>query len=177
MSLLLTSQSRWLILIATCCSLASHCFQHVWWGALSVSHHKRSYKNHFSRLGAKGSPITTFNPLKLRDIFIQTRILLLSLSGSWWRATKTSRIKVYQQCLEEWTEWGAQEGASNNTNSALKLAELLVHLFRVALAWYTIGICHSGISAFWNNIITIRLQMILLSLTSCIAFFAASCYL
>ena len=30
----------------------------------------------------------------------------------------------------------------------MKLADFLVHLFRVGLAWYTIGIYHSAVSAF-----------------------------
>ena len=36
----------------------------------------------------------------------------------------------------------------NNVISAPKLADFLVHLFGVGLAWHTGGIYHSAISAF-----------------------------
>ena len=36
----------------------------------------------------------------------------------------------------------------NNAISAPKLANSLVHIFQVGLAWHTIGIYHSAISAF-----------------------------
>ena len=39
-------------------------------------------------------------------------------------------------------------GVVNNALSALKLADFLVHLFRVGLAWHMIGIYCSAISAF-----------------------------
>ena len=62
--------------------------------------------------------------------------------------TQVFTSKVYQQCGKEWTGWCAQQGVPNNAISAPKLANFLVHLFQVGLAWHTIGIYHSAISAF-----------------------------
>ena len=56
-------------------------------------------------------------------------------------------MKVYQQCWKELADWCAQQGVSNNAISASKLADLLVHLLRVGLAWHIIGIYCSAISA------------------------------
>ena len=44
--------------------------------------------------------------------------------------------------------WCVQQGVPHNAISAPKLANFLVHLFQVGLAWHTIGIYHSAISAF-----------------------------
>ena len=63
-------------------------------------------------------------------------------------ATQTSTPKVYQQCWKEWASWCAQQGLPNNAISASKLAIFLLHLFQVGLAWHTIGIYRSPISAF-----------------------------
>ena len=59
-----------------------------------------------------------------------------------------SMSKVYQQCWKEWASWCAQQGSPNNAITDLKLAIFLLHLFQVGLAWHTIGIYHSAISAF-----------------------------
>ena len=59
-----------------------------------------------------------------------------------------STSKVYLQCWKECVGWCAQEGVPNNAISAPKLADILVHLFRVGLAWHTVGIYHSAMSAF-----------------------------
>ena len=48
----------------------------------------------------------------------------------------------------EWVGWYAEEGVLNNAISAPKLADFLVHLFRVDLAWCMIGIYYSAICAF-----------------------------
>ena len=61
-------------------------------------------------------------------------------------ATQTSMSRVYQQCW--WASWCAQQGLPNNAISAPKLANFLLHLFQVGLAWCTIGIYHPAISAF-----------------------------
>ena len=45
---------------------------------------------------------------------------------------------------EEWAGWCAQQGLPNNAISAPKLANFLLHLFQVGLAWHTIGIYHSA---------------------------------
>ena len=55
---------------------------------------------------------------------------------------------VYQQCWKEWASWCAQQGLPHNAIFVPKLANFLLHLFQVGLAWYTIGIYHSAISAF-----------------------------
>ena len=60
----------------------------------------------------------------------------------------------------EWASWFAQEGIPNNAISAPTLADFLVHLFKVYMAWHTIGIYYSAISAFLNVIIITRLQII-----------------
>ena len=59
-----------------------------------------------------------------------------------------STSRVYQQCWKEWAGWCARQGLPNNAISAPKLANFLLHLFQVGLAWHTIGIYHSAISAF-----------------------------
>ena len=58
-----------------------------------------------------------------------------------------STSKVYQQCWKEWAGWPAQQGLPNKAISAPKLTNFLLHLFQVDLAWHTIGIYHSAISA------------------------------
>ena len=63
-------------------------------------------------------------------------------------ATQTPTSRVYQQCWKEWANWCAQQGLPNDAISASKLANFLLHLFQVGLAWHTIGIYHSAISAF-----------------------------
>ena len=64
-------------------------------------------------------------------------------------ATQASVIKVYQQCLKEWAVWCAGECVINSAISTPKLANFLVHLFRVGLTWHTIGIYHSVFSVFF----------------------------
>ena len=58
-----------------------------------------------------------------------------------------STSRVYQQCWKEWASWCAQQDLQSNTISAPKLAIFLLYLFQVGLAWHTIGIYHSAISA------------------------------
>ena len=91
-----------------------------------VPHHKRSHLGCFSRPGAQGSAISV-------------------------GANQMSTSKVYQQCWEEWVGWCAQQGLPNNAISAPKLANFLLHLFQVGLAWHTIGIYDSAISAFLES--------------------------
>ena len=77
----------------------------------------------------------------------QTGFIFLSLSGSG-GATWATMSEVYQQCWKEWASWCAWQDVLNNAISAPKLANFLVHLFQVGLAWNTIGIYCSGISTF-----------------------------
>ena len=58
---------------------------------------------------------------------------------------------VCQQYWKAWAGWYAQEGVQNNAISALKLANFLLHLFQVGLAWHTIGIYRSAISGFLEH--------------------------
>ena len=69
-------------------------------------------------------------------------------------------MKVYRQCLKEWAGWFAQEGVPNSAVAVLILADYLVYLFRVGLAWHTVGIYHTAISTFWNLIIATMLPII-----------------
>ena len=55
---------------------------------------------------------------------------------------------VYQQYWKEWAGWCAPQGLPNNAIPFPKLANFLLHLFQVGLAWRTIGIYRSAISAF-----------------------------
>ena len=77
----------------------------------------------------------------------QTGVLFLSLSGSV-RGNSNVYIKVYQQCWKEWASWCTQRGLPNTAISAPKLANVLLHLFQVGLAWHTICIYCSATSAF-----------------------------
>ena len=65
-------------------------------------------------------------------------------------ATQTSTSRVYQQCWKEWAGWCAWQGLPNNAISAPKLANFFLYLLQVGLAWHTIGISCSAISAFWS---------------------------
>ena len=78
----------------------------------------------------------------------QTGVLFFSLSGGG-GVTQISTSKVYQQCWKEWASWCAQQGLPYSAIAAPKLANCLLHLFQVGLAWHTIGIYHSAISAFF----------------------------
>ena len=74
-------------------------------------------------------------------------VLFFSLSGGGW-GNLNIYIKGYQQCWKEWAGWCAQQSLPNNAISAPKLANFLLHLFQVGLAWHTIGIYCCVISAF-----------------------------
>ena len=69
------------------------------------------------------------------------------MAGTTW----ASKSKVYQQCSKEWACWYAQQGVPNSAISAPILANLLVHLSWVGLAWHTVGIYHSVISSFLES--------------------------
>ena len=62
--------------------------------------------------------------------------------------TQMSTLRVYQQCWKEWASWCVRKDLPNDAISASKLANILFHSFQVGLAWHTIGIYHSAISAF-----------------------------
>ena len=49
---------------------------------------------------------------------------------------------------KQWAGWCVQEGVPNNAISAPKWTDFLEDLFRVGLAWCTVCIYHSAISAF-----------------------------
>ena len=120
----------------------------------------------FSRPGTQGSAMCAFNPLAAQQCVLCgqrfSSLVCQVVAG----ATQTSMSKVYQQCWKEWASWCAQQGLPNNAISASKLANFLLHLFQVALAWHTIGIYHSVISAFWSLLSFTRLLIILSSQTN-----------
>ena len=49
--------------------------------------------------------------------------------------TRAPKTKVYLQCWKEKAGWCAQEGVQNNAISVPKLADFVLHLFRVGLIW------------------------------------------
>ena len=110
-------------------SLASHSSQHAGRCSSMVSHCKRSHHGCLGRPGTQGSAVSAFNPLATQQCVL-------------------CRQGFYQQCWREWAGWCAQQGLPNNAISAPKLANFLLHLFQVGLAWHTIGIYRSAISAF-----------------------------
>ena len=59
-----------------------------------------------------------------------------------------STSRIYQQCWKEWACWCAQQDLPTNAISAPKLANFLLPLIQVGLAWHTIGVYNSPISAF-----------------------------
>ena len=77
-------------------------------------------------------------------------------------ATQTSTSRVYQQCWKEWAGWCAWQGLPNIAISAPNLANFFLYLFQVGLAWVTIGISCSAISAFWS-LLTFTGHIIILS--------------
>ena len=92
--------------------------------------------------------ICTFNPLAAQQHVLCRQGFSSSVCQAGVRATQTSMPKVYQQCWKEWAAWCAQQGLQNDAISAPTLANFLLHLFQVGLAWHTIGIYCSTISAF-----------------------------
>ena len=62
-------------------------------------------------------------------------------------AAQASMSKVYQQCWKEWAGWCTQKDEPINAISAPKLANFWCIYFRLAMAWHTIGIYQSAISA------------------------------
>ena len=96
----------------------------------------KSHHGYLAGPGVQRSAIAAFNPLAAQRSVVQTEVLFHSLLGS---GRGDSRIydKSYQQCQREWAGCSAQEGVANNAISAPKLADFLVYLFRVGLAWHT----------------------------------------
>ena len=85
-------------------------------------------------------------------------------------ATQACTSKVYQQCWKEWVGWCAWQGVLNNAISGPKLANCLVHLFQVGLAWHTIGNIILLFLPFWSLIVFTRLLIILLFQNKCVIF-------
>ena len=129
-------------------SLASHGSQHVGKHSSAFPYFKRSHHGCFGRPGAQGSAISAYNPLVAMRYVLHRQGFSSSVCQVAVKETQASTMEVYQQCWKEWAGWCDQEGVPNNAISAPKLAVFLVHLFRVHLAWYTIDMYHSDISAF-----------------------------
>ena len=128
-------------------SLASHHSQHVGRCSSAMSHHKRSC-GCFNGPGAQGSAISAFNPLAAQQCVLCRQGFSSSVYQAVVGATWASTWKLYQQSWKEWAGWCAQQGLPINAISAPILANFLLHLFQVSLAWHTIDIYHSAISAF-----------------------------
>ena len=141
-------QLRPLILVAPCWMEAPHSSQHVGRSSLVVPHHKRSSHGCLSRPGTQGPAISAFNPLAAQQFVLHRQGFSSSACQAVVGAARASTSKVYQQCWKEQEGWCAQQGVPNNAISAPKLANFLVCLFQVGLAWHTIGIYHSVISTF-----------------------------
>ena len=129
-------------------SLASHSSQHVGRCSFTVSHYKRSCCGCFGRPGIQGCVISACNPLAAQQCVLCRQGFSSSFCQAVAGATQTSTSKVYQKCWKEWAGWCAQQGLLNNAISAPKLANFLLHVFQVGLAWCNIGIYHSAMSAF-----------------------------
>ena len=129
-------------------SLASHSSQHAGRHSSVVSHRKRSRCGCLGRPSAQGSAVSAFNPLAAQRCVLCRQGFSSSVCQVVAGATRMSMSRVYQQCWREWAGWCARQGLPNNAISAPKLANFLLHLFQVGLAWHTIGIYHLAISAF-----------------------------
>ena len=140
-------------------SLAPHSSQHVGRCFSTVPHHKRSHHGCFGRPGAQGSAISTFNPLAAQQCVLCRHGLSSSVCQVVVGATQVSMSKVYQKCWKEWAGWCAQQGVPNNVISSPKLANVLVHLFQVCLAYIILLFL-----LFWSLIICTRHLIILSSL-------------
>ena len=92
--------------------------------------------------------ISAFNPLVAQQRVLCRQVFSSLVCQAVVGATRMSASRVYQQCWKEWAGWCARQGLPNNALSAPKLANFLLHLFQVGLAWCTIGIYRSAISAF-----------------------------
>ena len=129
-------------------SLASHSSQHAGRCSLMVPSSKKSHRGCFGRPGTQGSAISASNPLAAQQCVLCRQGFSSSVCQAVAGATQTSTSRVYQQCWKEWAGWCARQGSPNNALSAPKLANFLLHLFQVRLAWHTIGIYQSAIYAF-----------------------------
>ena len=78
---------------------------------------------------------------------MQTRDLFLSLSGSG-RGNWSIYIKGLPAVLEGMGRLMCSTGCIKQCHLCSKLANFLLHLFQVGLAWHTIGIYCSAISTF-----------------------------
>ena len=113
-----------------------------------MPHHKRSHCRCLSRPGAQGSAISAFNLLAAQQCVLCREVFSSTASQAVVGATQASTSKICQQCWKEWAGWCAQQGVPYHAICAPKLVNFLVHLFQVGLAWHTIGIYCSAISAF-----------------------------
>ena len=125
-------------------SLASHSSQHAGRCSFTVPSCKRSHCGCFGRPGAQGSAISAFNPLAAQRCVLHRQVFSSSVSGSG-RGNSNVYIKGLPAVLDG---VGWVVCLTNNALSAPKLANFLLHLFQVGLAWHTIGIYHSALSAF-----------------------------
>ena len=130
--------------------MASCYSQHVVSCSSSVSHCKRSCCRCFNRPGTQGSVIPAFNPLAADRCDTQKKVLFCLLSGC---GGDDSIIysKSLPAVLERMGRLMCSKRLPNNAISSPKLADCLVHLFRVGLACHTIGINYTVISDFFGK--------------------------
>ena len=127
-------------------SLASHSSQDVGRCSSSVSHHNRSHQRCFDRLGAQGSAITAFNPFGAQMCIAQTRVPFVSLS-----VCGGDDSSIYNKHLPVVLERSGMlvhlKGCTKQCHFFPSISLFLFHLFGLGLAWHTIGIYHSAVSA------------------------------
>ena len=144
-------QPRHLILVASCwmevpwLPTVLHMLTVILWHCPII---KRSCHRCFGRPCAQESAKSAFNPLAVQRCVLGRQGFSSSVCQALSGATQVFTMKVYQQCWMEWAGWYAQEGVPNNAISTPKLADFFVNLFRVGLAWHTVGIYHSAFSVF-----------------------------
>ena len=129
-------------------SLASHNSQQAGGRSLAVSHHKRSHCGCFGRPGAQGSKISAFNPLAVQQCVLCRQgfssSVCLAVAGQLEHLCQGSTSSAGRSGLV-----GVLDRVYQTMPSLpIKLANFLLHLFQVGLAWHTIGIYRSAISAF-----------------------------
>ena len=104
----------------------------------------------------KGLPYLHLTLWLLSNVCYTDRGSILQSVRQWW-----GQLKHLCQRSTSSVGRNGQAGVPYSAIFAPKLANFLVHLFQVGLAWHTIGVYHSAISAFWSLIIFTRLLIIL----------------
>ena len=123
----------------------------------------------FHRPLAHRSTITAFKTLAVQKCVFSSQGFSSSICQAVVGVTQACMTIVMRNVGR--ASWFAIEGAPHN---APKLADFLVHLFRVGLAWHTIGIYHSSFLTFGTSTIIKSLQITISSLNECIILITAT---